>query len=265
MGDHLNDPQSSAATAPRFSCPGCGKRFEWRGTFAGRKVTCKCGATFIAALGGTELLDQPVPMRDADEVRSTARQTAVQVPAGYPRMRRAAHDMASDDDDASPFRDRYLPSILLVLGAIGRLAQMIHFTSTHDLTIAHAIGLLICELVICGAAVVAGVLAAAQILGASFGDPRQMALKLAAMVLFVAAAGYLVASIDTDRYSVRGALLAWHLVIILYFVLFRVLFSLELSEAMVTVVIVFLLQLMLLFAVSRGMSSEAARAIFYGA
>jgi len=205
-------------------------------------------------------------MRDADEVRPNARQTSVQIPAGYafPRTRRAAHDMASDDDDASPIRDIYFPIALLVIGAIGRLVQMIQFTSTHELSIGHAIGLLICELVICGAAMVAGVLAAAQILGTTFGEPKHMAIKLAGMALFVAAAGYLVASIDTDRYSVRGALLAWHLVLILYFVLFRVLFSLELSEAMVTVVIVFLLQLMLLFAVSRGMNSEAARAIFFG-
>lgn len=188
------------------------------------------------------------------------------MPAGYafPRMRRAAHDMASDDDDASRFRDVYLPIILLAIGAIGRLTQMIHFTSTNSLTVGHAIALLVCELVICGAAMLVGVLAAAQILGTTFGEPKQMALKLAAMALFVAAAGYLIASIDHDRYSVRGALLAWHLVLILYFILFRVLFSLELSESLVTVVIVFLLQLMLLFAASRGMSADAARAIFFG-
>lgn len=188
------------------------------------------------------------------------------MPAGYafPRTRRAAHDMAADDDDASAFRDWYLPIILLALGAIGRLMQMIRFTSTHELSVGFAVGLLICELVICGAAMIAGVLAAAQILGTSFGEPKHIAIKLAGMALFVAAAGYLIASIDTDRFSVRGALLAWHLVLILYFILFRVLFSLELSEALVTVVIVLLLQLMLLFAASRGMSADAARAIFFG-
>ncbi|CAN5559770.1 hypothetical protein BH09PLA1_BH09PLA1_00660 [soil metagenome] len=264
MDDQAKLPQS--APAARFSCPACGKRFAWQDAYAGRKVTCKCGATFVAALGGTVRVDQPVLMSDRDEIHAEPRGRAVQLPPGYafPRMRRPAHDMASDDDDASPFRDFYFPMLLLVIGAIGRLMQMVHFTSTHSLTIGHAIALLVCELLICGAAMFAGVLAAAHILGTSFGEPKQIALKFAGMALFVAAAGYLLASIDTDRYSVRGALLAWHLVFILYFIFFRVLFSLELSESIVTVVIVFLLQLVLLFAAARGMSAEAARAIFFG-
>jgi hypothetical protein len=269
VGNSVNDSQSPSTAPPRFSCPACGKRFTWRDEYAGRKVNCKCGAVFLAQLGGTTLLDQTVRMTDADEIRPVlpnAPQTSVRMPAGYaiPRVRRAAHDMATDDDDASPFRDLYIPGVLLAIGAVARVVQTIQFTSSHSLTVGHAIGLLACEIIICGAAMVGGVMIAAQILGTTFGSPGPAVLKLAAIALSVTAAGYLLASIDHEPGSPRGAILAWHLVLILNFVLFVWLFKLELSEGMVVVVIVMLVRLILQFAASRGATRDIAQWLMFG-
>ena len=266
----------------RFSCPSCGKRFVWQDSYAGRKVNCKCGAVFVAQLGGTVLVDQPIRMTDADEIQPTAPRTTpgqksaakspsssqpgVRVPAGYafPRTRRAAHEMASDDEDDSPLRDRYVPVALIVIGAIGRAIQTFQFTSSHSLTAGHAIGLLVCELIIWSAAMFGGVLLAAQILGTSFGSPGQAALKLTAIALSVTAACYLLASIDREPGGPRGAVLAWHLLLIACFILFVYFFKLELSEGMLLVVIVVLIRLILLFAVSRGITPDAGRWVFFG-
>ena len=264
----------NVSTQQRFSCPSCGKRFVWQNSYAGRKVNCKCGAVFIAQLGGTMLVDQPIRMTDADEFQPSApaqrsvasSQPSVHVPAGYavPRTRRAAHEMATDDEDDSPVRDRYVPIALIGIGAIGRAIQTFQFTSSHSLTAGHAMGLLVCELIIWSAAMFGGVLLAAQILGTSFGSPGQAALKLTAMALSVTAACYLLASIDREPGGLRGAVLAWHLLMIACFILFVYLFKLELSEGMLVVVIVVLIRVILLFAVSRGIAPDAGRWLFFG-
>jgi hypothetical protein len=51
---------SESVTAPVFECPQCGKKGKWSPNLAGKKVKCKCGATFIAPASLEALSGEPV-------------------------------------------------------------------------------------------------------------------------------------------------------------------------------------------------------------
>jgi hypothetical protein len=275
-----------------FSCPACGKRFAWQPRYDGRKVLCKCGATFIAQLGGTQLVDQPVRLTDEDQIKPAPASARASAPASAratlsapvvqredmpaeagtpgryfdPRFptRRAPHEMATEEDDSSPWRDWWLPSILLVVGLGLRFSQVLIFAQGQAMRTHVAIGLLLCEVIIGGVALGAGALAAASMLSTTFGEVKSAILKFAAISAFTSACAYFAGSIDRDPYSLNGIVLAWHVVLLLYFVLLVYLFKLDLQEGLLTTVIVVALQFMLVFLISRSMSPEAARSLLYG-
>jgi hypothetical protein len=178
--------------------------------------------------------------------------------------RRAVQDMASEDDETSPLRDWIVPIALLAIGVSVRFSQVLFFASKQSLSTPAAVGLLICELIIGTAALIAGAFAAATILNTTFGDLRIASLKVVAIAVFTSAAAYLAASIDREPEGIRGMVLAWHLILIFYFVLFVYLFKLDLQEGIITTIIVMAIQLVILFAISRGLSPEAAKALLFG-
>jgi hypothetical protein len=261
---------------PRFSCPACAKRFVWTRDFAGRNVRCKCGHAFVAPAEGDIPVAAVAPATIADDAiaplaspahapTSSAQQAHPAVNLPFPVFTgRPVRDMASEDDERSAARDVFVPVALLLVGLGARASQVLLFASQQSLSPTAAAGVLGCELVIGTIALIAGAAAAAGMLGATFGDPRAALLKLAAIAVATSAAAYFAASIDREPWGVRGIALAWHAVLLLYFALFTYLFKLDLQEGMMTTVIVMVIQLALLFAVSRVLSPDAARSLFYG-
>ena len=259
---------------PSFSCPACARHFAWTRDFAGRRVRCKCGHGFIAPAEAEIPVAAVAPAGSADEddlapppapaaPSTQAAHAAVNLP--FPVFTgRAVRDMASEEDERSAARDVFVPVALLLVGLGARASQVLLFASQQSLSAPAAAGVLACELVIGTVALIAGAAAAAGMLGATFGDPRAALLKLAAIAVVTSAAAYLAASIDREPWGVRGIALAWHVVLLLYFALFTYLFKLDLQDGMMTTVIVTVIQLALLFAVSRALSADAARALFYG-
>jgi hypothetical protein len=236
-------------------------------------MTCKCGSTFRAQLGGTELqqnraapmlveVNEVVPLEADQPVAPPKRQPiASNLP---PRTRRAAHDMAAETEDLGPFRDWWLPVGLLVIGAIARFSQVLIYSDEQKLTRAKAMVLWMCELILGGAAMPGGALAAAMIFSVTFGPPGRAILKLLALWLTAAAVGCFLAKLDADPMNVRGMVLAVHAVLLIYFSGISTLFKLDLQEALLTAGICTVVQGLLLFGVAQSISPDAARALFFG-
>lgn len=251
----------------RFSCPACGQRFAWQPEFAGRTVKCKCGAAFVAQLAGHEMLENRAPplavehQRQAKAAQSGRRPQAANLP---PRTGRAVHEMATDTEETGPFRDVYAPIGLLIVGGAARLTQVLSYGASNKIGAAQAAALWICELLLGGVAMFAGVLVAARMMSIAFGPPVRAAMKLLSIWLIAAATAYFVAKIDNTPMNIRGIILAWHVILILYFILLTWLFRMDLLEALVTTVLVTAVQGVLLIAVARTMSPDRARALFFG-
>ena len=44
----MGDPQQQQKSPGKvFKCPACGAGFKWQLQFEGRKISCKCGKTFL--------------------------------------------------------------------------------------------------------------------------------------------------------------------------------------------------------------------------
>jgi hypothetical protein len=250
-------------SSPRFSCPACGQRFHWQPQFAGRAVKCKCGATFQASLGGTDLVEnRPPPIgEDPPPPPHAKRVIASNLP---PRAGRAIHEMASEESETGPIRDLVVPIALLAIGGIARFSQVLAYAGGERLPASKAIVMWICELLIGAAAMLGGALAVAGAMSTNFGPPARAVLKLLGIWLFAAAAACFVAKLDAQPMSMRGIILAFHVLLLIYFVGVAWLFKLDLQEALLTAVVVAVLQGLLLFGIARSLSPDAARALFFG-
>lgn len=241
----------------RFSCPACGQRFDWHPQFAGKMVSCKCGATFKASLGGTEVT---VP-RPPPTVEEPARKVVSSyVPRGM--MGRSVRDMAADTDDTGPFRDVILPSILLLIGVVLRFTQVLAFGP--QIGAGRAVGILMCEIILGGVALALTTLATTAMMEQNLGDPIKAILKILAMWLIAAAAARFLAGLDKEPGSLRGIALAFHAVLIIYFFLYCVLFKFDLQAALAGSAIGCVAQFMVLAVVAKVLSTEAAKALFFG-
>jgi hypothetical protein len=172
--------------------------------------------------------------------------------------------MASETEELGPVRDFVIPIILLVVGAITRFGQVLAYAGTEKLTTGKAIVLWVCELVLGAAAMLGGVLAMVSFMSLTFGPPGRAVLKVLALWLIAAAAGCFVAKIDADPMNIRGIVLAFHVVLLVYFAGFATLFSIDVQEALMTAVAVTVVQGLLLFGIAKSMSPDAARALFFG-
>lgn len=166
------------------------------------------------------------------------------------RRRRSAE--AGEPEAASPVRNFYVPAALLVLGVGMRFGQLMFFSDSPGnkwaghteapSSPAVVATLIVCELILSLAVMLAGATIASKLLDADLGSVGSAALKLSAMVVFAAGAASLVAVLDRDEFSVGGLILAWHLIILLYWGGFAYFFSLEVQETLLTVAIIGVLQ-----------------------
>lgn len=281
-------------TTSRFSCPACGQRFHWHPEYAGRLVACKCGARFRASLGGTDVLENRPPPMAVERISATADDdllpqagpldetavaqltpgaaTAVAAPPRRrpiatnlpPRAGRSIRDMASDEEETGAFRDWIAPLGLLALGGAARFSQVLYYADGEKLTRAKAIVLWACELLLGGAAMLGGALAVAAVMSVNFGPPARAVLKLMAIWLVAAAAACFLAKLDAEPMNLRGIVLGFHAVLLIYFAGVAWLFKLDLQEALITAAAVTVVQGLLLFGVAQSMSPDAARALFFG-
>lgn len=197
----------------------------------------------------------------AAAVPATRRLATARLP---PRTRRAIREMASDDEETGPLRDWIAPLGLLAIGGVARFSQVLLYADGERLTRAKAVVLWLCELVLGGAAMLGGALAVAAMMGVNFGSPGRAVLKLMALWLVAAVAACFLAKLDAEPMSIRGILLAFHIVLLIYLFGVAWLFRLDLQESLLAAVCIAVLQGLLLFGVAQSMSPDAARAMFFG-
>lgn len=180
------------------------------------------------------------------------------------RDRRALSEIASDESESGAFREVILPLILLALGVGGRAMQVIMYANTGKVIMGQAIVLWICEVLLGGFIFAMGLMIAMQIMDFTLEAPGKTVLKLAALWFFSAAVAYYGAKMDQDPLPTRGMLLAWHIILVLYFVLFVALLRLDLLDALVATVITTAAQAMVLLGIAKTLSLPSVRVLFFG-
>jgi hypothetical protein len=207
---------ASAPVRKSAKCPACGALVDL--SAAAGTVTCTCGRTFaIKAPGGS------------------SSGLAERAAAYGARRSRAAEQEAPQ---ASAWTEWWFPLILIVGGTAIWIAQ----TIWRPLAPSIATGLVLSfVLLVVGVVIMfGGVLLAAKILGADFGDFHKAIFKLCATALFADAVFAITASLDL--HSGRGPIVGWHAAILIYLIAFKTMFDLDWLEALTTTGIVGVLQ-----------------------
>jgi hypothetical protein len=205
----------SAPMSRSAKCPACGAIVDL--SAAGPTVTCGCGRTFaVKAPASSGLSDRAAAY-------------------GARRPRAAAQ---AEAPGTSAWAEWYFPLILIVAGAAIWMAQ----TIWRPLAPSIAAGLVLSVVLLVVGVVImfGGVLLAAKILGADFGDFHKAIFKLCATALFADAVFAIIASLDV--HSGRGPITGWHAAILIYLVAFKTMFDLDWLEALTTTGIVGVLQ-----------------------
>jgi hypothetical protein len=230
--------------AVNFPCPDCGALFALSEKIARRKIQCPCGKIFVAP-AMPEILPDP-EMYDVEHH-----------PAPPPVSGNIAHVMAKrmdlqshrsvksfSTDDSEPefhvMRDRVAPIVLLVIGVAMRITQIPHDPSLSGQNLAFSLGLLVFQIVLAIGLMLGGVFAAAKILAASYGPVGTAILKLAGMAVFAWAIGAFI--VIALKFEPRAFCIAMGVMFIIYSATFAMFFSLDVQEAVATVVICALLQ-----------------------
>ena len=186
----------------------------------------------------------PTPVHGPDALAGVA--------ALYPGRR--ARPVQEEDDAAregSALKDLYLPIAMLVVGLGLRVAQLLAANELRGNKWggevatpgdpARAVLLAVFQMVISGGVMIAGATLAATILNLNYGSLGRAALKLCAIAVFATGVASWAAVFDQDQHSVRGLVLALHVVVIIYWIGFTVLFALDLQETMLAVAIITLM------------------------
>ena len=244
-----------------FKCPACGAGFKGQPQYAGRKITCKCGKTFLlkAPAAPATIVPQddyniapehevPKPKPAAEVVREAELAPAPVVSslasAYGPRKRAVAEEeQATEWVVESPIKHTYAPLALLFVGVLARVL-IVMFWPARGNTHSVARNLLGAGVEMC-IYVALGLMAlfiAASFLGVNFGPIAHAARKMAAMAIFAALIGSLCVRIDRDPHSIHGMVLAIHMIPIVYWIMMYALFDLDLQETLLTVAVIGVLQ-----------------------
>lgn len=238
----------TAFASINFRCPKCGALFALNEKVASRKIQCPCGWVFTAP-AIPEMVPDLEPydvetkrVKPAEQSVSAAVAESIVSARGDLYPHRRISSFAEDDSEAefSLARDRVIPVALLLAGLALRFGGM-PFDRTLDHTnLAAALAVVVFQIVLAVALMLAGVLIASKILAANFGPVGTAVLKLTGMSVFSWAVGAVV--VVALQYSIRAFIIAMHVIFIIYSVTFWTLFSLDLQEAIFTVAICALLQ-----------------------
>jgi len=261
----------SVSDSPQFACDACGRRFGWRAELAGRKAKCPCGAVLTVPAQPIpreqsfyDLVDehdkasapparapvaaQPVPDDPAPEVAP-----APPLPAALPRAAVAQRQTGvgvvpyrsaptqrqtvTSVIEGSPAKDLYLPITLILVGTVVQFLQfgLVSKWRLHFSSMAVFVGVrLVVDLVL----IFIGLYIAARLLSLGLGAPMQAILKIAAIAMAPGPAGAILSYVIGDTTGMLG----WGVSLVLYYSLFVLLFELELQEAMIAVMIIWVVR-----------------------
>jgi predicted Zn finger-like uncharacterized protein len=239
------------------SCPNCHKRFPWRDGLEGKKVKCKkCGNVFEAALDlegalpdhddrTYDVAEDYVAPREPMAVSTTAPVMPTQgsVADAYPQRRNkvltyahATPAEAAELSEKSMLREWYLPIALIVLG-LGCWAAQVVVSQGGSTGTAGLIGGAVLVMALNIGLTLAGVAVSSKLMSIDFGPIPELILKVTATAVLGGAVGALTVSIF-PKDDMNGPIIALHVLVILYWVLFYAFFEMDLQECLMTVAIV---------------------------
>jgi len=239
-----------------FSCPSCHAKFAWKDAYLNRKVSCKCGCVFEAFEDPPEerqvdpyditIDEQRTPIPPASTVARPLSQP-IGAPQGAqpltPYPTRIIHTAQSEEgvDERSVLKNIILPGVLMA-GAVGIILLQGALDPQPERTSAHTIALSAFFMAIMIVTMLAGGALSALLMGVEFGSPGRVAWKFAGIAMFAAAVGVVAAGLDPDPLAIRGKVIAWHIVMILYWIGFQFFFDLDVQENLMSVAIIGILQ-----------------------
>ncbi len=241
------------------SCPECHKRYPWRDRLEGKRVKCKCGNVFEAALDLEGALpdyddrtydvaaDYVAPM-EAPATTMPMRGTPGPVITGvstdaHPQRRskvltyaHASPAEAQEIRDRSMLREWYLPIGILGVGFAAYILQ-ISLASAGGGTTAGLMGAALLAVALEVVLTLVGVGVSAKLMSIDFGPIPELILKVVATAILGSALAALTVSIF-PKDDMNGPIIALHVVVILYWVLFYAFFEMDLQECVMTVAII---------------------------
>ncbi|MGA2497770.1 MAG: hypothetical protein ABSH20_08520 [Tepidisphaeraceae bacterium] len=227
----------------KLSCPSCGKEFAWQPHLAGRRVACTCGTVFQApavppppVADAYDLIEEPpvASSLPAQPVLSYESKEVVKA------ERRRIRDRILEQ---WRIRDLWLPISLIVLGLACKLMVPLTHATDGGLRAAVVMGLVGLGTAFNVLVMLAAVMIAARLVDLDIASPIQTVVKLGLMFVLAASAGGLIANLA--HFDGLGVAVGVHAVILLYWVLFALLFKAGLTETMMTIAIMGVLQAIL--------------------
>ncbi len=225
-----------------LSCPSCGKQFAWKPQFAGRRVSCKCGTVFQAPAA------RPEPAGDVyDLTDDPPAPAAIVVPS--PVLTYESKEVVKKEQrrvrdrilNELRIKDMWLPISLIVLAvACKLLVPLSHSTTNGGLR-----AVVVMSLVALGTGfnvlvMLAAVMIAARLVELDIASPAQTVVKLGLIFVAATSVGGLIANFA--RFDAMGVAVGVHAVILIYWILFALLFKAGLTETMMTIAIMGIMQ-----------------------
>jgi hypothetical protein len=233
------------------SCPECHKRYPWRDSLEGKKVKCKCGHVFEAALDLEGFLpdhddrtydvaaDYVPPSMEPVEGVGVGGSVADAYPQRNSKVLTYAHASpaeAAELRERSVLREFYLPVGILLAGFVCYLAQIL-FSSAAGSSAAGRAGAAVVGIVLEVVLILIGIGISSKLMSIDFGPIPEMLLKALSTAVLGAAMAALTLSIF-PKDDMHGPIIALHVVVILYWVLFYMFFEMDLQECLMTVAII---------------------------
>ena len=222
-----------------FNCPKCSAELLWYPQAAGRRVSCPCGHVFVAPTRSAVVNEPAPPPRE-----SPKRAESLASIYGRPRRR-----IVEDDETGGPIRNWVIPSILIGLGLFVASTQV----TWRPKEIPFKMDLSPVQMLVILAAVVITLLATvgaiAALMTIDLGRTGPAIYKLCSIPLFAGPIALAVARLDSAPMSITGPLMGWHLLVLIYWGAFSLLFKLELWETILICFTVALVQALVLWAI----------------
>lgn len=233
-------------SATTFGCPHCGKKFNYTEALKGKTVRCKCGKFFevrpqevSAPDNDYALVDEEIPLPPmAGESHQAPAKPAVPMMHAIPVPRLAGIEPLQNIDTPA-WKTHYLPIALLIAGlAIWIFGGVLTASGGHNAHAILRIGLLLAANV---AVMMLGGLLVGTLLGVEFGPLGRVSIQFSSIAVFASAVAIIVSRLDKSH-SMTGPIVAWLLIIIIYWALFSLFFELDVQETLLTVSVIAVLQ-----------------------
>jgi hypothetical protein len=241
----------SVAREATVECPACKRSFQWQREFAGCTIECPCGQSVdfpfnrpgdegdVYDLGGIP----PPPPRTVQAVAPVEPPSRVlnyRVAPPKPQTK-IVHEIIADKS----LRALFAPMMLLLVGIVARVVVVFVAPPGHGLSPLTAI----LTVVMSTLTMLIGVGAVAKFMGSDLGELPVALAKLMAIAIIGNVAFAAVLIFFATQASWEGPTIAWHVVLLVHFVMISMLFDLDLQESLFAVAVVGALQAILMIAI----------------